>query len=163
MTENYPSVPHKLMPGAETGVSSVRPGGERQYPPKPEALSPTSVAAAGAATPLILNRQKFVTSYANMVAKTWVDETFLDLLLANPAQTLAAAGLDFTEGAVFRIIQLKVTGMGTISDQVDKWLEGFRTGLYDLYLPMKPEDLEIDPGVGAADVNCCCTPCCCCT
>jgi hypothetical protein len=102
-----------------------------------------------------------------MVARAWTDESYLDLILADPAGTLAAAGMQAAPGAVFRIIQCKITGQGSIDDQVDAWLEGVRTGRYDVYLPIKPDDIEM-PGGGGADAcaggdSCCCCPCCCCT
>jgi len=113
------------------------------------------------------NRQQFIKNYANLVARTWTDDQYLDLLLASPVEVLARAGLQTAPGAVIRIVQVKLTGMGKIEDQVDAWVEGNRTGLYDFWLPLKPDDIDIDTG-GAVDsaeggASCCCTPCCCCT
>jgi len=107
-------------------------------------------------------------SYANMVAQTWIDPNYLQLLLADPANTLAGAGLPTVDGAVIRIVQVKITGMGRVEDQVQAWVEGGRTGLYDLWLPLKPDDVDVsvgggDPGACAGGASCCCTPCCCCT
>jgi hypothetical protein len=99
-----------------------------------------------------------------MVSRTWTDDTYLDLILASPADQLALAGLETPEGAVFRIVQCKITGMGTIDQQVDAWVEGYRTGLFDLFLPIKPEEVDIvDASAGGGDTCCCCSPCCCCT
>jgi hypothetical protein len=111
------------------------------------------------------NRQQFIKSYANMVAQTWVDDQYLDLILASPAETLAKAGLPTPDGATIRIVQVKVTGTGQVADQVDAWVEGNRTGLFDLFLPLKPEDLDVASGGAEAEdgASCCCTPCCCCT
>jgi len=118
------------------------------------------------------NRQELIKNYANLVARTWVDETFLDLLLASPAETLARAGMPTAPGAQIRIIQCKLTGMGKIEDQVNSWIEGMRTGLYDIWMPIKPDDVDLAPGGGGVDACaggdgdvscCCCTPCCCCT
>jgi len=102
-----------------------------------------------------------------MVARTWVDDSFLQLLLADPTSTLAQNGIPTVDGAVVRIIQHVITGSGKIEDQVDAWLEGHATGLYDLYVPMKPEEFDISEG-GGGDAcqggdSCCCCPCCCCT
>jgi hypothetical protein len=162
MTENYPPYPHKLVPEGAGG--SIPAGGEPYYPPTPEGGSkPTG----GQAPPTGFNRRKFVESYANMVARTWTDDTYLELINSNPAETLKAAGLQPTEGAVFRIIHCKITGMGNVDQQVDAWVEGYRTGLFDLYLPIKPDDIDVTPGGGdpgaCAGGGCCCTPCCCCT
>lgn len=168
MSENYPPYPTKLVPGGAGGAPTPA-GGERYYPSTPGGTAqgmPTP--GGGPAGAPGFNRQKFVESYANMVARTWADESYLELILADPAGTFAAAGLPVAEGAVFRIIQCKVTGQGSIGEQVDAWLEGIRTGRYDVFVPIRPDDIEI-PGGGApgacagGDINCCCTPCCCCT
>jgi hypothetical protein len=160
MSQNYPPYPTKLVPEGGEAAS----GGEPYYPPKPDKITPEGGGPGGIRG---FNRQRFIKNYANMVARTWVDESYLELLLASPAETLAAAGLEATEGAVFRIIQVKITGMGSVDQQVDAWVEGFRTGLYDLYLPIKPEDIDIELGGEMAEAGdtycCCCTPCCCCT
>jgi hypothetical protein len=163
MTENYPPYPTKLVPGG-TGGAPTPAGGERYYPLRPEGTEeiPTSGGAAAGAPGF--NRQKFVENYANMVARTWTDESYLNLILADPGGALAAAGLPVTEGAVFRIIQCKVTGQGSIGEQVDAWLEGIRTGRYDVCLPIKPDDIEITGAgeAGGCAVACCCTPSCSC-
>jgi hypothetical protein len=103
-----------------------------------------------------------------MVARTWVDDSYLQSVLSDPATTLAAAGMPTVDGAVIRVIEHKITGSGKIEDQVDAWLEGNQTGLYDLYLPMKPDEFNVSPGGGGdacagGDNSCCCCPCCCCT
>jgi hypothetical protein len=102
-----------------------------------------------------------------MVARTWTDDTYLQLILSNAADTLAKAGIATVPGAVIRIVQVKITGSGSIDDQVDAWIEGNRTGLYDLFLPIKPDDFDVTAGGGpdacAGGACCCCTPCCSCT
>jgi len=113
-------------------------------------------------------RQHFIKSYASMVARTWTDPSYLDTILASPTDALAKAGLPTPTGATIRILQHKITGMGQMSEQVDAWVAGQRTGLFDLYLPMKPDDLDVEGGGGPVDgcaggASCCCTPCCCCT
>jgi len=113
-----------------------------------------------------VNRQALIKNYANMVARTWADDSYLQSILSNPVDVLAKAGLPTTPGAVIRIVQHKLTGMGKIDDQVDAWIAGVRTGLYDLFLPMKPEGVQVSGGAGAmggGDACCCCSPCCCCT
>jgi hypothetical protein len=161
VTENYPPYPTKLIPeggGAPSG------GGEPYYPPTP--AGSTTGGAEKPASSSTFNRQKFVKSYANMVARTWTDESYLELVRTNTAETLSGAGLDAPEGSVFRIIECKITGMGNVDQQVQAWVEGYRTGLFDLYLPIKPEDVEIPEGgdpSATGGSSCCCTPCCCCT
>jgi len=136
---------------------------------KPKGGSGGSAVGAGASV-VGVNRQDLVKNYANLVARTWVDDSYLQLVLSDPAGTLAQAGMPTVEGAVIRVIQHVITGSGKIEDQVAAWLDGNRTGLYDLYLPMKPEEFEVTPGGGggggdgcAGGDSCCCCPCCCCT
>jgi len=171
MATNYPPYPTKLVAGGAQGgaggEASTPPSGERYYPPTPQRITAGGGAEAATAPGGApgFNRLQFVEKYANMVARTWTDPTYLETLLADPVRTLVAAGLQATEGAVIRFIQCKVTGQGSIDEQVEKWLEGLRTGRYDIYLPIMPDDVEIpsDAAVGGDDINCCCTPCCCCT
>jgi hypothetical protein len=116
-----------------------------------------------------INRQDLISNYANMVARTWVDDSYKQLVLTDPVTTLAQAGMATVDGAVIRVIQHLITGSGKIEDQVDAWLAGNETGLYDLYLPMKPDDFDVTAGGGGGDGcaggdnSCCCCPCCCCT
>jgi hypothetical protein len=102
-----------------------------------------------------------------MVARTWIDEAFLELLRADPVTTCNNSGLPTVAGAVVRIIEVKITGTGQVKDQVDAWIEGNRTGLYDLWLPIRPDEWDEEAGgmieVSTGDYCCCCCPCCCCT
>jgi len=172
MSETYPPTPNRLV----TGGSAATPGAEQFYPPTPGgeggssggAASSTATAAARGPG---FKRQDFIKNYANMVARTWVDDSYLDLVVANPVSALTRAGLAVPDGSTVRVIQHKITGSGQISDQVDAWVEGNRTGLFDLFLPMRPDDVDIDGSGGGEPVGgcaggnacCCCSPCCCCT
>jgi len=113
------------------------------------------------------NRQGFIKAYADMVARTWTDDSYHQLLLSDAATALSRVGIHTLPGAVIRVLEHKITGTGKIEDQVDAWVKGNQTGLYDLFLPMKPEDFDATPGGGAPDAcaggGCCCSPCCCCT
>jgi hypothetical protein len=115
----------------------------------------------------VINRQDLIKGYANMVARCWVDDSYRQLVLTDTANTLAGAGMPTVDGAIIRVIQHVITGSGKIEDQVDAWLQGHETGLYDLFLPMKPDDFNVAPGGGgdacAGGDSCCCCPCCCCT
>jgi hypothetical protein len=143
-TKIYPAVPNLGQPGpASGGAGGVAPG-------------------ASGASPYVVNRQDLIKNYANMVARTWTDPSYLQLLLANPVQTLDQAGIPTIPGAVIRVLQIKLTGIGRIEEVVDKWIDGIRTGQYDLFIPIKPDGISIG-AAGGGDVNCCCTPCCCCT
>jgi hypothetical protein len=140
------------------GAPPVIPGGGGG-PPPPAAPGHT------------FNRQAFIQGYANMVARTWMDDTYRQLVVSNPADTLAQAGMPTIAGAVIRVLQHQITGSGKIEDQVDAWIAGNTSGLYDLFLPMVPDQFQVTPGGGAAggdacaggDSTCCCCPCCCCT
>lgn len=168
MTQEFPPTPTKLETAGGGSVEGTTVG-EPYYPPNP---NPGAGTSAGSRPPQQggpgFSRQQFMKSYANMVAQTWIDPNYEQLLLSDPVNTLAAAGLPTVEGAVIRIVQVKITGMGRVEDQVDAWVEGARTGLYDLWLPLKPDDVDVsvgggDPSACVGGASCCCTPCCCCT
>jgi hypothetical protein len=160
MSENYGPYPTKLVPSGGGGVPPAS-GGEKYYPSTPSGVTPTG----GAPMPVPgFNRQKFVENYANMVARTWAEPNYLELILADPVSALTAAGLPVPDGSVVRIIQHKILGQGTMEDQIDKWIEGLQSGRFDVYLPMVPDDVEIPESPTGGDVSlCCCSPCCCCT
>jgi hypothetical protein len=85
-------------------------------------------------------------------------------LLTDPAGVLAANGIRTTDGAVIRVIQMEITGMGHIEEQVDYWVKGIETGLFDLFIPALPAGASLQPGgAGGGDACCCCCPCCSCT
>lgn len=140
----YPSVPNP-------GQGGAAPGGAAGAAP-----------GASGGNPYVVNRQDMIKNYANMVARTWTDPSYLQLLIANPIQTLDQAGIPTIPGAVIRVLQIKLTGIGRIEEIVDKWIDGIRTGQYDLFIPIKPDGISVG-AAGGGDVNCCCTPCCCCT
>lgn len=135
MTQEFPPTPTKLETAGGGSVEGTTVG-EPYYPPNP---NPGAGTSAGSRPPQQggpgFSRQQFMKSYANMVAQTWIDPNYEQLLL---------------------------------SDQVDAWVEGARTGLYDLWLPLKPDDVDVsvgggDPSACVGGASCCCTPCCCCT
>jgi hypothetical protein len=169
----YPPIPQ-----GSTGQGTTQ--GGVYYPPNPGAPQgggrPPGAAGGGPGGPApgapLFNRQAFIKAYATMVARTWTDQTYLDLVLAHPADALARAGMPTIDGAVIRVLEHKITGSGKIEDQVDAWIAGNQTGLYDLFLPMKPDDFHIGAPTGGAGGDacaggdgpcCCCSPCCCCT
>jgi hypothetical protein len=170
----YPPFPPGFVPagGSPGGAAPGTTQGGTYYPSAVPggggAASSGSQAGSAGAVPTV-NRQDFIKNYANMVARTWTDDSYLQLILSNAADTLAGSGMPTVPGAVIRVIQHQITGSGKIEDQVDAWVEGNRTGLYDLFLPMKPDQFDVTPGSGApggdacAGGGCCCCPCCCCT
>ena len=169
-----PPVPTRLTPagGAPGGTPGTTQGGQ-YYPPVPGGGGTTGPSNGGPGAPgapgVAFNRQSFIQAYANMVARTWMDDSYMQLVVSNPADTLAQAGMPTIAGAVIRVLQHKITGSGKIEDQVDAWIAGNASGLYDLFLPMKPDQFDVTPGGGAAGGDacagggCCCCPCCCCT
>jgi hypothetical protein len=169
MIKNYPSVPTKLMPSGGSTGGAV--GGTSQPSGPGRSGKPTST-GGGASPPtpgLGFNRQEFIKNYANMVAQTWIDNSYLQTLLADPVNTLAQAGLPTIPGAVVRVIQHQITGMGRIEDEVDAWVAGNQSGLYDLFLPIQPDWVDLfgggggDASAAGGGNSCCCSPCCCCT
>jgi hypothetical protein len=174
-TTQYSGMPTNLMQanapatGGAAPVTPPIPSAPPQYASSPVRLMAHGMSggagggdAPSAASPFLINRQDLIKNYANMVARTWSDPSFLQLLQSNPVSVLAQAGLPTIPGAVVRVIEMKLTGLGSIDEQVDNWVKGIQTGLYDLLIPIKPEGIQVPPP-GGGDVNCCCTPCCCCT
>jgi hypothetical protein len=138
--------------------------GEGGPPPSPPAAgSPLGGGGISASSQLQINRQDFIKNYAALVARTWSDPSFLQLLLSNTVDTLTQHGLPTIPGAIVRVLQIRSTSRGKIDEVLDRWISGIKTGLYDLWLPLKPESLEMPPTGGSGNLNCCCTPCCCCT
>jgi hypothetical protein len=111
-----------------------------------------------------LNRLAFIKNYANLVARTWVDDAYRQLLLSDPVTALANAGLPTVAGAEVIVLEHKIPGVaGSIDGQVEEWLTGNQTGRYVLYLPMKPDNANVTQGGAGGDViGCCTTPCSCC-
>ena len=150
MPRKEPTYPPSPMSSSAAGGGPV-PGttqGATYYPSMPDGMqssgttSSGSSGGAGSVGGAGLNRQDFIKNYANMVARCWADDSYRQLLLANPTDTLGGAGLGTVFGAVVRVIEHKITGSGKIEDQVNHWLEGHKTGLYNLFLPQKPAEFD---------------------
>jgi hypothetical protein len=162
---SFPSQP-PLPPGAGGGAQN--PSIAPSYP----ATAPTSPPPGGAGTlPAVpaVNRNQFIRNYAALVARTWVDQSFLQLVRSDPVTTLANAGIPTVGGAEVVVVETTITGVGKVEDALEEWIKGNVTGRYLLWLPIKPDnvDLSTGPGGGSAiggDGPCCsCCPCCCCT
>jgi len=135
------------------------------YPPTPGpgGASPPPTPPGGGATPI--NRNAFIKNYAAMVARVWTDDSYHTLLLSDPVNTLAAAGIPVISGAEVVVVENKITGVGKVEDALDEWLKGNATGQYLLWLPIMPDNAVL-PGGGAPGMGgacCCCCPCCSCT
>lgn len=168
----YPPYPQQtgLAPvGGSVGGGTTQ--GATYYPSVPGqtggSVGTTTGSSQSGGGPMVINRQGFIKAYADMVARTWTDPSYLDLILSDTANALSKVGIPTVPGAVIRVIEHKITGSGKIEDQVNSWLEGNTSGLYDLFLPIKPDDFDASPGGGSPDAcaggGCCCSPCCCCT
>lgn len=126
---------------------------------------------------MTVNSTAFTQAYSSLVVRSWTSEDYLDLLKSAPHAALAEVGLDLPSSATVNVIIMEPTGHGKVEDQVERWEEGERTGVYDLFIPHRPEDLEdlaladeslvgVAGGLEAVEGDnycCCCTPCCCCT
>jgi hypothetical protein len=163
--QTFPSVPKGMEPGGAGGGAPSfptfpsQPGGGSSAPPTPGGAPSLPGVPA-------INRKQFITNYANMVAKTWVDDSYRQLLLRDPVNTLTAAGIPTVPGAQVIVVENKITGVGKVEDEVDAWIEGNQTGKYLLWLPIKPDDVNLSgggPDSAEGGWCCCCTPCCSCT
>ena len=112
----YPPVPTRLTPagGAAGGTPGTTQGGQ-YYPPIPggggTAGGPSNGGPGAPGAPgVAFNPQAFIQAYANMVARTWMDDTYRQLVVSNPADTLAQAGMPTIAGAVVRVVQHQITG-----------------------------------------------------
>ncbi len=161
---SYPSEPTKLLPPGAGGGAPPNPSIPPSYPP--------GQAPGGGAPPPVLpavpaiNRNQLIKNYANMVAHAWIDDSYRQLLLSDPVTTLANAGLPTVSGAEVVVVENKITGVGKVEDAVDEWIQGNQTGRYLLWLPVKPDAVNLPAGGGGACAggdSCCCCPCCCCT
>jgi hypothetical protein len=158
---NYAPLPYKIMKGAGAGTPPQSASGGGLLGDIGNAVS-SAVSTVTSAASTVVNRLDLIKGYANVVAKTWTDSSYLQKLLDDPASILGGGGMPTVPGAQVRVIQMKITGLGKVEEQVDQWIKGNETGQYDLYLPMKPDNVTPDAS-GGGDINCCCSPCCCCT
>jgi hypothetical protein len=121
----------------------------------------------------------FVQGYAKVMSLSWSDEGYRARILTEPKAVLAEAGIPVRDDAKVTVTELDVTGNGNIEDQIALWEKGEETGVYQLMLPRKPENMDpndfplteyqlagVTGGLeeaAAGDYCCCCCPCCCCT
>lgn len=119
-----------------------------------------------------INPVTFTQAYSALVVRTWTGEDYLNLLQTNPHAALAEVGIDLPSSAIVNVTVMEPTGHGKVEDQIERWEEGERTGIYNLFIPQRPEDLEdmpladeslLEVAGGSGYYCCCCTPCCCCT
>jgi hypothetical protein len=70
-------------------------------------------------------------------------------------------------GAEVVVVETVITGVGKVEDALDEWVKGNTTGRYLLWVPIKPDNVDLSPGAGGSavggDACCSCCPCCCCT
>lgn len=130
----------------------------------------------------MFNKEEFIRNYSHVTAQTWASDDYLKKLIAEPKTVLAEAGIQTRPDARINVITMQAsqTGSGSLDGQVQRWVMGEQTGVYDFVLSLRPEgwepgnvalsDMQLDAIAGGAaastDVSiscCCCTPCTCCT
>ena len=93
-----------------------------------------------------MNQQERSKKIGQLIAKCWADEDFKQKLLANPAETLKAAGVELSAGTTVKTVE-----------NTDK--------LFYLVIPAKPTDLSDDDldqvagGTISCSGQCCCCSC----
>jgi hypothetical protein len=111
-----------------------------------------------------VDKETFVLNYGKLVARTWQDPEYLNALKNDPIGTLKEAGIDVPDNATVRVVIMEPTGAGSGDEQWEYWQKGEESGVYDLFVPTKPEDLDSAAmAQSGGTYTCSCTPCCCCT
>jgi hypothetical protein len=118
-------------------------------------------------------RSQVLKNYGNLVGRIWENESIVDELKANPVATLNAYGFDIPEGSTVNLIFRELNTDGSPETQANSFEEGAKTGIYNVVIPTKPENLdpselplqeevlELMAG-GAQAMGCCpCSTCCC--
>lgn len=115
----------------------------------------------------------FLQAYSQLVVRTWASEEYLDYVQRDPHAALNEVGLEVADDATVNVTLVESTGNGKIEDQIARWEEGARTGVYEIVIANRPEDFDINDmalsedqlelAAGGDGFYCCsCTPCCCC-
>lgn len=81
--------------------------------------------------------QNWQINLAKIVAQTWADEDFRQRFLAEPAAVLREAGIALEESVTV------VVNQGAYAPAVLAGAEGGTT-VYEISLPSKPDDLDLD-------------------
>src|SRR5205807_3290542 len=83
----------RVQPPAPGGAGGGDPGAFPTYPSQPTGAFqlPSSVEYGRLLSVPTINRLQFIKAYANMVARTWTDDSFRQLLLSDPVTALASA------------------------------------------------------------------------
>ena len=122
-------------------------------------------------------RNEVLKNYANLVANVWEDDQVLDDLKAEPKRVLNNFGFNIPQDAEVNLILRQPNPEGTPDTQVDMYLEGENTGVYDIIIPLRPDGMDLEDiplqdevlelvagGAVGGDANttscCCCCPCC---
>ncbi len=118
----------------------------------------------------------FLMNYGRVVSRTWEDAAYRDALFANPADTLAAAGIVAPEGLNIELLDIDPRPNGDPDAHVARWEGNEVSGVAQMFIPRKPTDFDpndvvlndelleaVAGGTGdAVNSCCCCCPCCCC-
>lgn len=102
-------------------------------------------------------RTEFPALYSSMILKLWGDPGYVDALKRDPKQALAGAGIDIPAKATVNIILRNLDRTAKLADQLAMWEEGVRTGVYDIIIPIKPNETTSLAAEGGDP--CCCCPC----
>ena len=116
----------------------------------------------------MFNREEFVKNYSKVIGQAWTDEGYMERLLKEPRTILADAGLSVPGNAAINIVRVEPTGEGSLDEQAELWATGETSGVYELFVPIKPaefalSDEQLAAIAGGGDWCTCTCPCCCCT
>ena len=116
------------------------------------------------------DRNEVLRNYGNLIASVWEDEQVLDELQAEPKKVLNNFGFNISDDSEVNLILREINTDGTPSTQVDMYIKGQETGVYDIIVPLRPsdevlEDLPLQDDMlelvaGGVVACCCCCPCC---
>jgi hypothetical protein len=99
----------------------------------------------------------FISCYCRILARTWSDEEFSELLEADPLAVLAASGLTLRPDARISVIR-SVLHEPDVWLQLALWEDGDTTGNYVLHVPAlnarKLTEVELDNLTGGSACRC---------
>jgi hypothetical protein len=116
-------------------------------------------------------RNEFLRKYGTLVARVWENPDFFSELQAEPPKVLKDFGFDIPESAKVNLITREYSADDSPTTQVNLWSKGEETGEYDVIIPLKPSDTDLEDiplheevlelvAGGTQSASCC--PCSCC-
>ena len=118
------------------------------------------------------DRSQFLKNYGNLVGRIWENENLVDQLKANPAGVLNEYGFEIPADATVNLIFRELNTDGSPDTQAAMFDEAASTGVYNIVIPTKPEDVDVSDlplqeevldlmgGAGCCPCSTCCCPCC---